>query len=127
MASATKIIQKLRNWAAGRNLQAKLQLRYTEIASRSPAPPNLPVGPSHKFANNYYCMRDGRRETRPPTVTWSPQKALAAGTQAASTSLELNYIRVHKSAELTFIVPAAKTLKLPPLLRSQFGLDRQSS
>uniref|UniRef100_UPI00398F2B92 NADH dehydrogenase [ubiquinone] 1 alpha subcomplex subunit 7 isoform X3 n=1 Tax=Pristiophorus japonicus TaxID=55135 RepID=UPI00398F2B92 len=88
MASATKIIQKLRNWAAGRNLQAKLQLRYTEIASRSPAPPNLPVGPSHKFANNYYCMRDGRRETRPPTVTWSPQKALAAGTQAASEDTE---------------------------------------
>ncbi|XP_062888665.1 NADH dehydrogenase [ubiquinone] 1 alpha subcomplex subunit 7 [Mobula hypostoma] len=84
MASATKIIQWLRNWAAGRNLQAKLQLRYTEIASRSPPAPKLPVGPSHKFSDNYYCLRDGRRETSPPTIIWSSQKALEAGAQATS-------------------------------------------
>ncbi|XP_032903052.1 NADH dehydrogenase [ubiquinone] 1 alpha subcomplex subunit 7 isoform X1 [Amblyraja radiata] len=84
MASATKIIQWVRNLAAGRNLQAKLQLRYTEVASRSPEPPILPVGPSHKFADNYYCLRDGRRETSPPTIIWSPQIALGAETTATS-------------------------------------------
>uniref|UniRef100_A0A493T086 NADH:ubiquinone oxidoreductase subunit A7 n=1 Tax=Anas platyrhynchos platyrhynchos TaxID=8840 RepID=A0A493T086_ANAPP len=34
MATATRIIQRLRNFAAGRDLQAKLQLRYTEISKR---------------------------------------------------------------------------------------------
>uniref|UniRef100_A0A3P9NSJ9 NADH:ubiquinone oxidoreductase subunit A7 n=1 Tax=Poecilia reticulata TaxID=8081 RepID=A0A3P9NSJ9_POERE len=32
MATATKIIQRLRNLLAGHDLQSKLQLRYEEIA-----------------------------------------------------------------------------------------------
>uniref|UniRef100_A0A8B9E7Y7 NADH dehydrogenase [ubiquinone] 1 alpha subcomplex subunit 7 n=2 Tax=Anser TaxID=8842 RepID=A0A8B9E7Y7_ANSCY len=35
MATATRIVQRLRNFAAGRDLQAKLQLRYTEISKSS--------------------------------------------------------------------------------------------
>uniref|UniRef100_A0A0E9XLH3 Uncharacterized protein n=1 Tax=Anguilla anguilla TaxID=7936 RepID=A0A0E9XLH3_ANGAN len=34
MATATKIIQRLRNYLSGHDLQSKLQLRYGEIAKR---------------------------------------------------------------------------------------------
>lgn len=50
---------------------------------RSPPPPKLPEGPSHKLSDNYYFTRDGRHAARPPLVLISEvqRKAITAGSK----------------------------------------------
>ncbi|KAM6235905.1 NADH dehydrogenase [ubiquinone] 1 alpha subcomplex subunit 7 [Porphyrio hochstetteri] len=112
MATATRLIQRFRNFLAGRDLQAKLPLRYTEISKRTQPPPRLPVGPSHKLASNYYCGRDGRREAFPPVVVAAAQKTLAAGAQAGGSGSAVT------TAEKKPVTPG------PPLKKWEISKDQ---
>ncbi|EDV23346.1 NADH dehydrogenase [ubiquinone] 1 alpha subcomplex subunit 7 [Trichoplax sp. H2] len=77
--NATRVIEVLRNFLAGREI--KPNLRYQDfIVKRSGPPPKLPSGPAHRLNKNYYYTRDLRREARPP-VEISKQALLPASSE----------------------------------------------
>ncbi|KAF8794696.1 NADH dehydrogenase [ubiquinone] 1 alpha subcomplex subunit 7-like [Argiope bruennichi] len=84
MAAAPRDLSPLMRWF--RNLllgrEFKNSLRFQDLVStRSPPPPKLPDGPSHKLSENYYFTRDGRHLARPPLVLLEDvkKKAITSG------------------------------------------------
>eukprot|EP00094_Tigriopus_californicus_P003322 TCALIF_03195-PA protein Name:"Similar to Ndufa7 NADH dehydrogenase [ubiquinone] 1 alpha subcomplex subunit 7 (Mus musculus)" AED:0.39 eAED:0.39 QI:208/1/0.5/1/1/1/2/0/111 len=74
------VLQKFRNFLNGRELVNPVRFA-PNVAPLSPDDPNLPVGPAHKLAGNYYFTRDARREVQLPNVVADngPIKALGSG------------------------------------------------
>jgi len=75
--NVTPLIAFIRDTLSGRKLQSVHRFEG-EIASRTQPPPVLPDGPSHVVSKNWYCDRDGRRKSQPPTNLYVA-KALPSG------------------------------------------------
>ncbi|XP_067636908.1 NADH dehydrogenase [ubiquinone] 1 alpha subcomplex subunit 7 [Eurosta solidaginis] len=68
-------LQRVRSFLLGR--EHTLALRFEEgLADRTQPPPEIPGGPAHLLADNFYYKRDPRREVQPP-VDVVKQKLLA--------------------------------------------------
>ncbi|XP_073227362.1 NADH dehydrogenase [ubiquinone] 1 alpha subcomplex subunit 7-like [Porites lutea] len=89
MASATKPVQVFRNFLIGKKLKVPLRYPNDQVARTQPNP-SLPDGPAHKLSNNYYCDRDLRRASMPPTVLYGGQRKLLEG--ASQTGEDVKFI-----------------------------------
>jgi NADH dehydrogenase (ubiquinone) 1 alpha subcomplex subunit 7 len=81
--NVSPLLQIIRNFLLGRkHTPEQAALRYAPwIAARTQPPPNLPDGEAHKLSANHYCLRDGRRDAKPPEVVAdnTARKQITAG------------------------------------------------
>jgi len=94
-------MQRFRALLLGRNHMNNLRFDHLQ-APRSIPEPNMPPGPSHNLASNYYYTRDGRREVAPPSVLADGNKALASGEESAAVAPRIGRTpgRVHNITDL---------------------------
>ncbi len=78
--SISPALQKFRDFMLGRALVNPVRFPQ-EVSARSGQEANLPEGPAHKGAENYYFTRDARREVARPRMLAdnTRSKALASG------------------------------------------------
>ncbi|CAH2093817.1 unnamed protein product [Euphydryas editha] len=69
-------LQAFRNFLLGRKHTNALRFEPL-LSARTQPQPEIPDGPTHKHAQNYYYTRDARREVTPPLVL--TQQLLADG------------------------------------------------
>ncbi|VVC41029.1 NADH:ubiquinone oxidoreductase subunit B14.5a [Cinara cedri] len=60
-------IAALRSFLGGRNFKPNIRM-VNEVSPATQPPPDVPGGPYHKVYDNYYFVRDGRREVTHPIV-----------------------------------------------------------
>ncbi|XP_017473095.1 PREDICTED: NADH dehydrogenase [ubiquinone] 1 alpha subcomplex subunit 7 [Rhagoletis zephyria] len=74
------LLQRVRAFLLGR--EHTLAVRFEDgLADRTQPPPEVPGGPAHLLAANYYHKRDPRREVQPPIDVQQQLLADKAGAQ----------------------------------------------
>ncbi|CAH0383455.1 unnamed protein product [Bemisia tabaci] len=64
------------------------------VATRSPAPPQLPPGPHAKLSDNYYYTRDARHIVEPPLLIAGPQVAPQIESAESKSKVSANVLGV---------------------------------
>ncbi|XP_038213396.1 NADH dehydrogenase [ubiquinone] 1 alpha subcomplex subunit 7-like [Zerene cesonia] len=82
------VLRAFRDYLIGRNMTNPLRFAPF-LAPRTQPPPEIPDGPSHKHAHNYYHTRDARREVTPPLVITSKMLTDGAGKGEAKTPVNV--------------------------------------
>ncbi|XP_037940737.1 NADH dehydrogenase [ubiquinone] 1 alpha subcomplex subunit 7-like [Teleopsis dalmanni] len=81
----SQLLQRVRAFLLGR--EHTIALRFEDgLANRTQPPPNVPGGPAHTLAANYYFPRDARREVAPP-MDLAHQTLLQSGATSVRTQL----------------------------------------